>query len=535
MDTTPLALIILDGLALNPSEEANALALGKTPNLDRIRSQYPATTLQTHGRRVGLPEEQMGNSEVGHLNIGAGRVVLQSLSRIDIAVESQTIAEIPEFQLLCKSQSGSRSESAQYTALHMIGLLSSGGVHSSIEHFKSLLRSAVAEGVKQIYIHAISDGRDRPTQAAATEIAECADFISALQREAEDACKIELATLCGRYFAMDRDKRWDRVSRYYNLLTKREGTSFDSPGAALKSEYAAGRSDEFIEPVVFDTEDSEEASPARSSSIGDGDSLLFFNFRADRMREIVSCFLPGEDSCGFDRELRPELAAIVTLTEYDETFPCPVLFPPQEIKKHFGQVISEAGLRQLRIAETEKYPHVTYFFNGGEESPYPGEERVIVESRRDVATYDLAPEMSAEEVTARILDSIEKEAQDIYVINFANCDMVGHTGSLPAAIAAVEKVDDCLGRILEALLAKEGAALVTADHGNCDQMKDYSTGEAHTFHTTYPVPFVLVSDRPGVRLNDGGALCDIAPTALEYIRIAKPEEMTGVSRLESTQ
>ena len=520
----PFALIILDGVALNPSEEANAFAQAKTPILDGLLKDAPNTTLVSHGERVGLPAGQMGNSEVGHLNIGAGRVVMQGLSRINKAIDNKELSDNPAIERVTENTKDGKS------ALHLIGLLSNGGVHSTITHFKALLETALLKGSKRVYIHAISDGRDRPTNAAIKEIADCVDFIEEMKQRFPDS-DVHLATLCGRFHIMDRDKRWDRVEKGYSLITQGSGTHFPTLKAGLESEYADGRTDEFIEPIVL----GESKRGERTCFVQEEDSLLFMNFRADRMRELVSIFLSGESFEGFDKGENIKLSSLATLTQYDEKFDCEVLFPPLEIHKHFGEVLSENGVSQMRIAETEKYPHVTYFFNGGVEKEFEGEERVIVPSRRDIPTYDRAPAMSAEEVTSKILNAIEDDSYDVYIVNFANCDMVGHTGSLEAAITAVEKVDECLGRILEKLNSKHGAALVTADHGNCDQMKDYETGEAHTFHTTYPVPCILVSERTDVTLRDGGALCDIAPTCLDFLGIDQPKQMTGITRIVTSE
>ncbi|MCB0344816.1 MAG: 2,3-bisphosphoglycerate-independent phosphoglycerate mutase [Bdellovibrionales bacterium] len=516
----PTALFILDGLAHNPNPESNAVFSARKPTLDRIWSSCPYTELITFGSRVGLPEGQMGNSEVGHLNIGGGRIVKQELTLINEAVESGSVRGNPELKKVCLSLNSNPD-----AALHVVGLVSRGGVHSSSQHILALVEACLANGVKRIFLHAISDGRDRPPTIGREEVLETVTSLNHLA-EKYGAC-VCTASLIGRYWAMDRDKRWDRTKRAYDLFTDRVGVSAQSVEDAFDQSYNGGTTDEFIEPFAIDCPNS-----SRTPAVLSGDAVLFANFRADRMRQIVRSFF-DQSFCDFERAKIPQCAAIAGLTEYEDDFPIATLFRPQEIKNHFGQVVASAGLAQLRLAETEKYPHVTYFFNGGDETPCAREERILVPSPRDVPTYDLKPQMSALEVTEELLAAIDKQTFDAFVVNFANCDMVGHTGSFEAAVKAVETVDSCLGRILQALEKQNGVSLVTADHGNADQMIDYDTGEPHTYHTTHPVPFSLVgADFAGVKLRMGGALCDIAPTLCEVMQLKQPSEMTGRSLIE---
>lgn len=514
---TPFLLAILDGLALNPNPKGNAVFHAKKPTLDMLFRTCPNTTLCSFGKRVGLPEGQMGNSEVGHLNIGAGRVVQQQLTMINEALENNQLLKMSSFTTLCKELN-----SKDNSALHLIGLTSEGGVHSQIPHLKSIIKSALELGVKRIYIHAITDGRDRSQSLSYEDVANLQNFL-------EQDCankEVLIASVIGRYFAMDRDNRWERVEKAYQLFTEGKGEIFENPLATIKQQEEKGITAEFIEPHFIKSN-----RLSRKPTIMDNDGIIFYNFRADRMRQIVSCFLSGFDK--FKLNTKPNIMKPRTLTEYDATLDVEVLFPPIQIKNYFGQVIANAGLKQLRIAETEKYPHVTYFFNGGEETPTINEERTLVPSPRDVATYDLKPEMSAKEITEKIIDQINKGNVDVYVLNFANCDMVGHTGNFDAAVKAVETVDQCLGKILEAIKSQNGTAIITADHGNADQMLDYNTGEPHTYHTTYPVPMILFGEAlKDKTLEADGALCDICPTALAILNIEKPAEMTGKSLLK---
>lgn len=516
----PFLLAILDGLALNPNPRANAVFHAKKPTLDRLFASCPNTTLTTFGLRVGLPEGQMGNSEVGHLNIGAGRIVQQDLTRITFAVEDHQFPSIAPIQAMCATL---RAE--PNAALHLIGLMSSGGVHSSLEHIVELVRTALDGGVRFIFLHAITDGRDRPPQASLSELRELLDQIQPLVDRAPQKSLCKIVSLCGRYYAMDRDHRWERTGLAYKLFTECAGEPFADPFELIQARHAAGETDEFLKPAAIRG----ELLP-RPASVEDGDSVIFTNFRADRMRQLVPAFLPTSD-IPMERQKRPRLSHLCTLTEYEKGLPVEVLFPPQRVAHHLGAVVAAAGLRQLRIAETEKYAHVTYFFNGGVEAPCEGEERILVPSPRDVATYDLKPEMSAAGVTEQLIAALKREARpDVIILNFANCDMVGHTGDFNAAVKAVETVDTCLGRILDVLTAAGGTAIVTADHGNADQMVDYETGKPHTYHTTYPVPCLFVGAAlAGLTVRDGGALCDIAPTICELLGLDVPPEMTGTS------
>lgn len=517
--TRPTALFILDGLAHNPNPEGNAVASANTPTLDRIWANFPYTELITFGPRVGLPEGQMGNSEVGHLNIGGGRIVKQELTLINEAVAGDSLKNNDSLIKLCSGPAADQGR-----ALHIIGLVSEGGVHSSSEHIIALVEACLAQGVKTVFLHAITDGRDRPPTAGKDEVLHVSRALEALAEK--HSAQICIPSVIGRYWAMDRDKRWDRTKRAFNLFTTGEGMPAASVADVFKKSYQDSTTDEFIEPF------SVSCSADRPGVVRDGDAVLFANFRADRMRQIVRAF-SEPDFSEFERSKLPRCTAIAGLTEYEEDFTIDVLFKPQEIRNHFGQVVSQAGLSQVRLAETEKYPHVTYFFNGGVEAPCVGEERLLVPSPRDVATYDLKPEMSAFEVTQKLLDAIDTQSFSAFVVNFANCDMVGHTGSFDAAVKAVETVDLCLGKALAALEKQGGVSLVTADHGNADQMIDYQTGEPHTYHTTHPVPFSLVAaDFAGVKLRSGGALCDIAPTLCQVMELEQPEEMTGRSLIE---
>ena len=516
MKHTPLLLAILDGFAINPNREANAVAQAKTPTFDALLEHSPSTSLVTHGKRVGLPEGQMGNSEVGHLNIGAGRVVKQELTRINEAISEGELSHNEVLKSLC-----SKLKEQNNGALHLIGLVSNGGVHSQKTHLKALIQEAHTRGIKDIFIHAITDGRDRPQTASLTEVCELNTW---LQNEFPGSSSPRIVSLIGRYYAMDRDKRWDRVAQAYKLYFNGEGKSYNSVEDALTTELAECKSDEFLPAINI-----EKDKPGdRECSIVDGDALLFFNFRTDRMRQMVSCIIDTKSDY-FTRSI-PSLSGIATLTEYDESFRVPVVFPPNTITNHLGEVLASHGITQLRIAETEKYPHVTYFFSGGSEETLVGEEQMLIPSPRDVATYDQKPEMSAHVLTEKLLARLDKSpAPQVIILNFANCDMVGHTGSLEAAVKAVETVDQCLGVILKKIDSLGGIAFVTADHGNADQMIDYESGKVHTFHTLHPVPFVAVGLTDTKDLRKDGALCDIAPTILKVLGLSQPAEMDGKS------
>ncbi len=501
----PLALIIMDGFGDRREESGNAIRAASTPNLDRIFAQNPRTDIGASGMDVGLPEGQMGNSEVGHTNIGAGRVVYQELTRITKAIDEGTVYQNP---VLTEAM---ESAKAKGTALHLMGLLSDGGVHSHQRHLYGLLEMAKRHGLQRVYIHCFMDGRDTPPSSGK-------DYIQALLRETERIGVGRIATISGRYYAMDRDNRWERVEKAYDAMVNGRGTQEADPVKVMADSYAAGVTDEFVVPTVCD--------PA--GTIGAEDSVVFINFRPDRAREITRSLVDPEFA-GFAREKGLLPLCYVCMTQYDATMPgVRVAFPPQSLKDTFGQYISDRGLTQLRIAETEKYAHVTFFFNGGVEAPCPGEDRALIPSPK-VATYDLKPEMSAFEVTDEVIGRLESGKYDVIILNYANCDMVGHTGVFDAAVKAVETVDQCVGRMVAKIQELGGAALITADHGNADQMWD-EEGKPFTAHTTNPVPFVAVGTGAKA-LRDGGRLADIAPTMLEVLGLPQPQEMDGRSLL----
>ncbi|MBC7156087.1 MAG: 2,3-bisphosphoglycerate-independent phosphoglycerate mutase [Rhodobacteraceae bacterium] len=498
----PVVLCILDGWGHRETREANAVALARTPNFDRVIATCPHALLTTHGPDVGLPRGQMGNSEVGHTNIGAGRVVAMDLGMIDLAIEDGSFFARPalgEFIAALKA-SGGRA--------HVAGLASPGGVHSHQGHIVAAAKALTDAGL-EVLVHAITDGRDVAPQSAADQLAQLAADLPAGAR---------IVTVTGRYYAMDRDTRWDRVERAYRAIVEGAGTAGADAGAILRAAYAAGKTDEFVDPAVIGDYDGMRA----------GDGLFFINFRADRAREILTAIAEPEFDA-FDRGPRPALAAILGMVDYSTALDrhLTTMFPKQEIVNTLAEWVARHGLRQFHIAETEKYPHVTFFLNGGKEPPVPGEDRYMAASPR-VATYDLQPEMSAPEVTDHLVAAIGA-GYDLIVVNYANPDMVGHTGDLAAAIAACEAVDAGLGRVLDALKAAGGAMIVTADHGNCEVMVDPETGGPHTAHTTNPVPVALVGGPAGARLRDGGRLADLAPTLLELMGLEQPAEMTGES------
>jgi 2,3-bisphosphoglycerate-independent phosphoglycerate mutase len=501
-----VGLVVLDGWGINPRKDGNAVALARTPVMDALLASRPSATLTTCGEAVGLPAGQMGNSEVGHLNLGAGRIVYQDLTRIDQAVKDGSLEQNAVW--------GAALDRARDSGtLHLIGLLSPGGVHSHERHLAAMIRHAIARGVKRIRVHAFLDGRDTPPRSAMASIR----ATEAVLGEVKDG---RIATVSGRYHAMDRDKRWDRTEKAYRALVLGEGRSADSAEAALDQAYERGESDEFVDPTVV---------RGAAGSIRSGDTVVAFNFRPDRMRQISRALAdPAFD--GFARPGVPPSIHYVCMTEYDETFRFPVIFTDEPLRGTIGEVVSRAGIRQLRIAETEKYAHVTYFFNGSEEVPFAGEERALIPSPK-VATYDLKPEMSAAEVTDEVVRRLSGEPYGFFVLNYANADMVGHTGVLEAAIRAVETVDGCLGRVLEALESRGGVALVTADHGNAEQMIDEATGGPHTAHTLNPVPILAAgSDTYPLR---SGILADVAPTLIELLGLTPSPEMTGRSLISS--
>jgi len=507
----PLLLMILDGWGINPNPAHNAVALAKTPNLTRYLSEYPHVPIKTSGMAVGLPEGQMGNSEVGHLNLGAGRVVYQELTRVTKSILDGDFFTNP-ILLECIARvkaSGGR--------LHLSGLLSDGGVHSHNTHLYALLELAKREGVTDVFVHCLLDGRDTPPQSGA-------EYLAQLEGEIARIGVGKVATVMGRYYAMDRDNRWDRVEKAYIAMVHGLGELCVSSQDAIEQSYASRIYDEFVVPAVI----CEQGAPV--GQLLDGDGFIFFNFRSDRAREITRA-LALDDFDGFVRRSRPELAGYVCLTEYDATFGLPIAFASTELKNLLGGMLADAGLKQLRIAETEKYAHVTFFFNGGVETPFSGEDRALIPSPKDVATYDLKPEMSAGQVTDRLLKLIDQDEYDVIILNFANCDMVGHTGVEAAAIKAVETVDTCAGRIVARVQELGGAVLITADHGNAEQMQD-ENGDPLPAHTTNPVWLILVDDsRKGATLREGGRLADVAPTMLKILGLSQPQEMTGVSLL----
>ena len=500
----PLMLMILDGWGIDPAGPYNAAKTARTPELSKLFQTYPHTRLKASGNAVGLPEGQMGNSEVGHLNIGAGRIVYQELTRITKACDEGTLLEnkaLLDCMASVKESSG---------ALHVMGLLSDGGVHSHEKHLWALLKMAKLNGLDKVYVHAFLDGRDVGPKTALT-------YVERLEKVLAETGG-EIATVSGRYYAMDRDKRWERTQKAYDALTKHAGQTFATAAEGIEASYAAGKTDEFVEPFVVETK--------ADSCVKDGDGIIFYNFRPDRARQLTRAFTDS-DFTGF---ARPKLnVAFVCMTQYDVTINAAVAFPPETLTNTLGEVLAKNNLHQLRIAETEKYAHVTFFFNGGVEEPNPLEDRVLIPSPK-VATYDLQPEMSAYEVTDKLLALLDENKYDVVILNFANPDMVGHTGVMEAAVKAMEAVDACAGKIAAKVLALGGAGCITADHGNLEKMYDEETGQPYTAHTTNPVPFLLVSGGK-YKLHEG-ILADIAPTMLELLGIAQPAEMTGHSLIE---
>ena len=506
MDKKLVMLAILDGWGINDKEEGNAVKMAKTPNLDTIMKQYPNTKIKTSGLDVGLPEGQMGNSEVGHTNIGAGRIVYQELTRITKSIQDGDFFEKKEFLdaiKYCKKQDSD---------LHLYGLLSDGGVHSHNSHLYALLELCKKQDFKNVYVHCFLDGRDTPPASGEGYIVE-------LEEKMKELGVGKIASIMGRYYAMDRDKRWERVELAYNALAKGEGLKATSAVDAIEGAYQREEFDEFVKPTVIVENDKPIAT------IKQNDSVIFFNFRPDRAREITRVFV-DKNFDGFEKKFL--YVNYVCMTQYDETMPnVEVAFKPEKIENTFGEYISQKGYTQLRIAETEKYAHVTFFFNGGNEVKYEGEDRILVNSPK-VATYDLQPEMSAYEVTDKVVDVIRKRLDDVIILNFANCDMVGHTGVLEAAVKAVETVDECIGKIVDEVIRQNGVILITADHGNAEQMIDYTTGDPFTAHTTNPVPLIVAGMGENISLKEG-RLADLAPTMLDIMGEEKPSEMTGES------
>ena len=511
MTKKPVVLCILDGYGINENHEHNAIYEAKTPVMDMLMKEYPWVKGGASGLDVGLPDGQMGNSEVGHLNIGAGRVVYQELTRITKSIEDGDFFE--NEALLAAVENCKKNNSS----LHLYGLVGPGGVHSHQRHLYGLLELAKRNGLEKVYVHCFLDGRDTPPTSAK-------GFVKELLDEMEKLGVGEVATVSGRYYAMDRDKRWDRVQKAYDNLTKATGKQFACPLCGIQASYDEGVNDEFVVPFVV----AKDGKPV--ATIKDNDSVIFFNFRPDRAREITRCFCDDEFD-GFDRGPRVK-TTYVCFTDYDETIQNKlVAFKKERLDNTLHEYVASKGLKQIHTAETEKYAHVTFFFNGGVEEKSEGEEWVLVDSPKDVATYDLKPEMSAYKVKDKLVEAIKSGKYDLIICNFANSDMVGHTGVEAAAIAAVEAVDSCVGEAYEALKEADGVMFICADHGNSDQMVDYTTGLPHTAHTTNPVPFVLVNADPEYKLAEGGKLCDIAPTLLELLGLPQPAEMTGKSLL----
>ena len=509
MENKVTMLMILDGFGDNPEEKGNAVKLAKTPNIDKLMKQHPATKIAASGLAVGLPEGQMGNSEVGHTNIGAGRIVYQELTRITKSIEDGDFFSNEEFVNAIENCKKNNSK------LHIMGLVSDGGVHSHIRHLYGLLEMAKRRDFEEVYVHCFLDGRDTPPASAE-------NYISELQEKMKEKGIGKIASIAGRFYAMDRDKRWERVKKAYDAIVNGEGNKQADVINAIESSYQKEVFDEFVEPTVITNGDKPVAT------ISDGDSVIFFNFRPDRARQLKRAIVDPDFK---DFETKKLNTYFVCFTSYDETMPnVHIAFKKEQIKNTLGEVVAREGGKQLRIAETEKYAHVTFFFNGGEEKQYEGEDRILVPSPK-VETYDLKPEMSAYEVTEKVLEAIDSEKYNCIILNFANPDMVGHTGNLEAAIKAVETVDECAGKIVSAIKSKRGNLIITADHGNAEQMIDLKTGEPHTAHTTNLVPLILITEKEGIKLRQG-KLADLAPTILELMNIEKPEEMTGESLIE---
>ena len=502
-------LMILDGFGNNSNTSGNAVQIAKTPNIDELMKKNPTTQIHASGLDVGLPEGQMGNSEVGHTNIGAGRIVYQELTRITKSIEDGDFFSVPE---LCAAIEHCKENNSK---LHIMGLLSDGGVHSHMRHLFAILELAKRKGFEDVYVHCFLDGRDTPPASGE-------NYILKLEEKMKEKQIGKIATLSGRFYAMDRDKRWQRVEKAYNAMVRGEGVKSTSAEMAIESSYQKEVFDEFVEPTVICS----NGKPV--ATIEDNDSVIFYNFRPDRAREITRAIVDKDFKDFETKELKN--LYFVCFTQYDETMPnVEIAFKPTVLKNTFGEYISGKGLKQLRIAETEKYAHVTFFFNGGNEKQYEGEDRILVPSPK-VETYDLKPEMSAYEVTENVVNAIKSQKYDAIILNYANPDMVGHTGNLDAAVKAIEAIDECVGKVIKAINEVNGVLLITADHGNAEQMIDYKTGEPHTAHTTNPVPLVLIGI-DDVKLKEG-KLADLAPTMLDIMGLEKPEEMTGESLLE---
>ena len=505
-------LMILDGFGYNEKKEGNAVELANKPNIDQLMKKYPTTRIKPSGLAVGLPEGQMGNSEVGHTNIGAGRIVYQELTRITKSIEDGDFFTNEEFVAAIENCKKYNSK------LHILGLLSDGGVHSHNRHLYGLLEMAKRRDFENVYVHCFLDGRDTPPASAE-------NYIIELQEKMKEKGIGKIATISGRFYSMDRDKRWNRIQKSYDALVNGEGIKSTSPINAIENSYQKEVFDEFVEPTVITTADGE--TPI--AKIEEHDSVIFFNFRPDRAREITRAIVDKEFN---EFETKKIDTYFVCFTSYDETMPnVHIAFKKEPIKNTLGEVLSNRNLTQLRIAETEKYAHVTFFFNGGEEKQYPGEDRILIPSPK-VETYDLQPEMSAYIVTDKVVEAIESKKYDCIILNYANPDMVGHTGNLDATIKAIEAIDKCVGRVVKAINEQHGNLIITADHGNAEQMIDYDTGEPHTAHTTNDVPLILITDLENIKLKGDGKLADLAPTILDLMNIEKPVEMTGQSLLE---
>lgn len=508
MPKKPLMLMILDGWGFSLEKKANAVLNADTPNYDNLMKHYPNTTLEASGLAVGLPEGQMGNSEVGHLNLGAGRIVYQDLTRVSQDIKNGVFFKNPALVwAMDNALHGNK-------ALHLMGLLSDGGVHSHIEHLKAILDMAKQRGLNRVYLHAFLDGRDVPP-------ANAQKYVNEIEAYMEEIDVGKIATISGRYYAMDRDKRWDRTEKAYNAIVLGEGLQAGDAQQAVQQSYERKETDEFVIPTVITDNDGKPVA-----MVEQGDSIIFFNFRPDRARQLTYAFC-NEEFQGFRRKNGYFPVCYVCLTEYDAAVKnVKIAYGPESLEDILAEVLAKAGLKQLRIAETEKYAHVTFFFNGGVEKAYPGEERVLIPSPK-VATYDQKPEMSAYQVADTVVEKIREDLYDVIILNFANPDMVGHTGAFEAAVKAIEAVDECVGKVVEIIREKGGTLLLTADHGNAEQMLDYVTGEPYTAHTCNPVPLILVSDKP-YKLKSG-KLADIAPTMLQLLGIEKPKVMTGQS------
>ena len=506
MAKSPIALIIMDGYGINPETKGNAIYEAKTPYLDSYFKNYPNSQLSASGLSVGLPDGQMGNSEVGHTNIGAGRVVYQML--VNITKDIDSCAFFENTALNNAMQSAKDNDKA----LHIMGLLSDGGVHSHIKHLIGLLEMANKMGLQKVFVHSFHDGRDVPPTSGV-------EFMQQLVNEMDRIGTGKVATLSGRYYAMDRDNAWDRVEKAYNAMVLGEGVTETDPVEAIKKSYANGVTDEFILPTVID----------KDGMIQEGDSVIMFNFRPDRARQITRAFVDSEFD-GFERKNGFLNLNFVCMAQYDAQMPnVSVAYPPEQLTMTFGEYVSKLGMTQLRIAETQKYAHVTFFFNGGEERQFEGEDRILIKSP-DVATFDMKPEMSAPEVCEAVCKAIDEDKYDVIILNYANCDMVGHTGVMEAAVSAVETVDSCVGKMVDKLLEKGGKAIITADHGNADCLIDPVSGDVFTAHTTNPVPMIVIGEGD-VKVKDG-KLCDLCPTMLDMMGIEKPAEMTGESLIE---